>query len=47
MQFPYNSDTTFLTTQDKGILAQVTNLSAIPITVGTLTIDDLVQMYGQ
>ena len=46
VQFPYNSDTTFLTTKDKGILAQVTNLSAIPITVGTLTIDEFVQMTG-
>ncbi len=46
VQFPYNSDTTFLTTKDNGILAQVTNLSAIPITVGSLTIDAFVQMTG-
>ena len=46
VQFPYNSDTTFLTTQDKGILALVTNLSEIPITVGTMTKEDLVQMMG-
>jgi uncharacterized protein YfaS (alpha-2-macroglobulin family) len=46
VQFPYTSDSSFLTTQDKGILAQVTNISALPITMGTLTINDLVQMYG-
>ena len=46
VQFPYTSDANFLTTQDKGILAQVTNISALPITMGTLTIKDLVQMYG-
>jgi hypothetical protein len=46
VQFPYNSDSSFLTTQDKGILAQVTNVSALPITMGTLTINDLAQMYG-
>ena len=46
VQFPYNPDTTFLTTQDTGLLAQVTNLSAIPISIGTLSVDDLVQMYG-
>jgi uncharacterized protein YfaS (alpha-2-macroglobulin family) len=46
VQFPYNPDSTFLTTRDKGILAQVTNVSALPVSVGTLTINDLVQMYG-
>jgi uncharacterized protein YfaS (alpha-2-macroglobulin family) len=46
VQFPYSSDTTFLTTRDKGILAQVTNLSAIPISLGTLTVDDLAKMLG-
>jgi uncharacterized protein YfaS (alpha-2-macroglobulin family) len=46
IQFPYTSDATFLTDKDTGILAQVTNLTAIPISIGTLTIDDLVQMYG-
>ncbi|MFZ0534039.1 MAG: Ig-like domain-containing protein [Anaerolineales bacterium] len=46
LQFPYNPDSSFLTTQDKGILAQVTNLSSIPITMGTLTLNDLLQMYG-
>ncbi|HEX9092286.1 MAG TPA: MG2 domain-containing protein, partial [Anaerolineales bacterium] len=46
VQFPYNSDTTFLTTKDDGVLAQVTNLSEIPISVGTMTINDLVQLYG-
>ncbi len=46
VQFPYSSDSSFLTTQDKGILAQVTNVSALPITMGTLTINDLIQMNG-
>jgi alpha-2-macroglobulin len=46
VQFPYNPDSSFLTTQDRGILAQVTNVSSIPLTVGTLTINDLVQMFG-
>lgn len=47
VQFPYSPDSSFLTTQDTGLLAQVTNLSSIPITLGTLTINDLVQMYGE
>ncbi|HEX9091788.1 MAG TPA: Ig-like domain-containing protein, partial [Anaerolineales bacterium] len=46
VQFPYNADSTFLTTKDDGVLAQVTNLSEIPISVGSMTIDDLVQLYG-
>jgi uncharacterized protein YfaS (alpha-2-macroglobulin family) len=46
VQFSYNPDSSFLTTQDTGILAQVTNVSALPITMGSLTINDLVQMYG-
>jgi uncharacterized protein YfaS (alpha-2-macroglobulin family) len=46
VQFPYNSDSTFLTTKDKGVMAQVTNLSAIPLSVGTLTIDDLTKLFG-
>jgi uncharacterized protein YfaS (alpha-2-macroglobulin family) len=46
VQFPYNPDTTFLTTQDTGLLAQVTNVSSIPLSVGTMTINDLVQMHG-
>jgi uncharacterized protein YfaS (alpha-2-macroglobulin family) len=44
--FTYTSDAGFLTTMDRGILAQVTNVSAIPIIMGTLTINDLIQMYG-
>ncbi len=46
VQFPYYTDSTFLTTRDDGVLAQVTNLSAIPISIGSMTIDDLVQMYS-
>ena len=46
VQFPYNTDSSFLTTQDSGLLAQVTNLSSIPLSIGTLVIDDLVQMFG-
>jgi hypothetical protein len=46
IQFPYTGDPTFLTTSDTGILAQVTNLSSIPLSIGKLSMDDLVQMYG-
>lgn len=46
VQFPYNSDSTFLTTHDTGVMAQVTNLSAIPLSVGTITIDNLTQLLG-
>ncbi len=46
VQLPYSSDASFLTTQDKGLLAQITNVSSLPLTVGSLTINDLVQMYG-
>ena len=46
VSFPYSTDTAFLTTQDKGMIAEVTNVSSLPITVGTLTINDLVQMFG-
>ncbi len=46
VQFPYNPDTTFLTTQDAGILAQVTNVSSIPLSIGTLTTNDMAQMFG-
>jgi len=46
VQFPYNPDSSFLTTQDRGVLAQVTNLSSLPISVGSMTIGDLVQMFG-
>ncbi len=46
VQFPYNPDTTFLTTQDTGVLAQVTNVSSIPLSIGTLTTNDLVEMFG-
>ena len=46
IQFPYTSDAVFLTTQDSGVLAQVTNMTSIPISVGTMTIDDLAQMYS-
>jgi len=46
VQFPYNPDTSFLTTQDTGVLAQVTNVSSIPLSIGTMTIDDLAQMFG-
>ncbi len=46
VQFPYNSGATFLTAQDKGFLAQVTNLSEISITLGSLTVDDLAKMSG-
>ena len=47
VQFPYNPDTTFLTTQDTGLLAQVTNISAIPLSVGTMTLDDLSAMNAE
>jgi uncharacterized protein YfaS (alpha-2-macroglobulin family) len=44
VEFPYDSEFIFLTTQDTGMMAQVTNESDIPITVGTLTINDLIPM---
>jgi uncharacterized protein YfaS (alpha-2-macroglobulin family) len=44
IQFPYTADTAFLTTHDSGVLAQVTNITSIPLSVGTMTIDDLVKM---
>ncbi|HSB67186.1 MAG TPA: Ig-like domain-containing protein, partial [Anaerolineales bacterium] len=44
VEFPYESEFVFLTTQDKGMMAQVTNEYDIPITVGTITIDDLIPM---
>jgi hypothetical protein len=47
LQFPYTSDATFLTHEDRGILAQVTNLNAIPISIGSMTIDDLVNVRQQ
>jgi uncharacterized protein YfaS (alpha-2-macroglobulin family) len=46
VQFSYNPDTSFLTTRDTGLLAQVTNTSSIPLSIGTMTINDLVQMLG-
>jgi uncharacterized protein YfaS (alpha-2-macroglobulin family) len=46
IQFPYTSDASFLTTQDAGVMAVVTNLPYVPLSMGTLAIDDLVQMYG-
>ncbi|HSB65872.1 MAG TPA: Ig-like domain-containing protein, partial [Anaerolineales bacterium] len=46
VSFPYGSDTAFLTTHDKGLLAQVTNVSSLPIFVGTLTMNDLLEMFS-
>jgi uncharacterized protein YfaS (alpha-2-macroglobulin family) len=46
VSFPYSVDTAFLTTHDTGLMGQVTNVSSLPISVGTLTINDLVQMFG-
>jgi uncharacterized protein YfaS (alpha-2-macroglobulin family) len=46
VQFPYGIDSAFLTTQDTGILAYVTNVSSLPLYVGTLTFNDLVEMLG-
>jgi hypothetical protein len=46
VQFPYTADTTFLTTKDTGVLAQVTNISSIPLSVGAMTTSDLTQMFG-
>ncbi len=44
--FTYSTDSVFLTTHDTGLLVQVTNVSSLPISVGTLTLNDLAQMYG-
>jgi uncharacterized protein YfaS (alpha-2-macroglobulin family) len=46
IQFPYTSDASFLTTQDAGVMAVATNLPDVPLSMGTLPINDLVQMYG-
>ena len=46
VQFPYDTGSTFLTTQDTGLLAQVTNVSSIPLSVGTMTLDDLAAMFA-
>jgi hypothetical protein len=46
VQFPYDTGTTFLTTQDSGLLAQVTNVSSIPLSVGSMTLDDLAAMFA-
>jgi len=46
VQFPYTGDSTFLTTEDTGVLARVTNISSIPLSVGTMTTADLTQMFG-
>jgi uncharacterized protein YfaS (alpha-2-macroglobulin family) len=46
VQFPYNADTLFLTTQDTGLLAQVINVSSIPLSAGTININDLTEMLG-
>ncbi|NJD60831.1 MAG: hypothetical protein FIA98_15670, partial [Anaerolineae bacterium] len=44
VQFPYIADSAFLTTEDTGILALVTNTPSIPISIGSLTIEDLVKI---
>jgi uncharacterized protein YfaS (alpha-2-macroglobulin family) len=46
VQFTYSTDTAFLTTQDTGMLGQVTNVTSLPISIGSLTLDDLTQMLG-
>jgi uncharacterized protein YfaS (alpha-2-macroglobulin family) len=46
VQFAYSTDTSFLTTHDKGLPAQVINVSSIPIAFGNMTITDLVTMLG-
>jgi uncharacterized protein YfaS (alpha-2-macroglobulin family) len=46
VQFAYSTDTSFLTTHDAGLLAQVTNISSIPIAFGNMTFNDLVTMLG-
>jgi len=46
IQFPYSTDATFLTTQDAGVMAVVTNLPDVPLSMGTLTTDNLVQLFG-
>jgi uncharacterized protein YfaS (alpha-2-macroglobulin family) len=40
------TDATFVSVQDESVPAQVTNISALPITLGTLTLNDLSQMQG-
>ena len=44
--FPYNSDITFLTTEDVGPLALVTNVESLPLTGGSIPLEDFLTMLG-
>jgi uncharacterized protein YfaS (alpha-2-macroglobulin family) len=45
--FPYSPDLTFLTTNDTGLLALVTNIQSVSLSGGTIPIDDFLMMMGQ
>jgi uncharacterized protein YfaS (alpha-2-macroglobulin family) len=44
--FPYSSDITFLTTDDTGPLALVTNITNLPLSGGTVPLQDFLRMLG-
>lgn len=46
VQFPYGINSAFLTDKDIGILANVTNVDTLPLYVGTLTMNDLLEMLS-
>ncbi|MBN2148204.1 MAG: Ig-like domain-containing protein [Anaerolineales bacterium] len=46
LSIPFYSEAYFLTPQDPGVLAQVTNLSSIPVSVGNVPLSDFIAMLG-
>ena len=44
--FPYSSDITFLTPDDTGPLALVTNVTDLPLSGGTVPLQDFLRMLG-
>lgn len=46
LTFPYSSDITFLTEQDAGPLALMTNVTDLPLSAGTLPLADFLRMLG-
>ena len=46
LTFPYSSDITFLTAQDAGPLALLTNVDDLPLSGGTVPLQDFLRMLG-
>lgn len=46
LSFPYGTDANFLTTQDSGVVAMMTNLDSLPMSVGTLPLADFINMLA-